>query len=42
MHRALSIEVAPDGMTWEQWRVRTALMAVAYLTTDQSSASDPP
>ena len=36
MHRALSIETAPDGMTWEQWRIRTALMAVAYLTTDRS------
>ncbi|MFD9959783.1 TetR/AcrR family transcriptional regulator [Amycolatopsis sp. NPDC059020] len=42
MHRALSIEAAPDGMTWEQWRIRTALMAVAYLTTDRSSAPDPP
>ncbi|MEA5362372.1 TetR/AcrR family transcriptional regulator [Amycolatopsis sp., V23-08] len=38
MHRALSIEAAPDGMTWEQWRARTALMAVAYLTTDRSPA----
>ncbi|MEU4519949.1 helix-turn-helix domain-containing protein [Amycolatopsis sp. NPDC024027] len=42
MHRALSVEAAPDGMTWEQWRSRTALMAVAYLTTDRSSAPDPP
>ncbi|MCD2195843.1 TetR/AcrR family transcriptional regulator [Actinomycetospora endophytica] len=34
MHRALSIGAAPDGMTWEQWRVETAAMAMAYLTTD--------
>ncbi|MTD56477.1 TetR/AcrR family transcriptional regulator [Amycolatopsis pithecellobii] len=40
MHRALSVEAAPDGMTWEQWRIRTALMAVAYLTTDRSLALD--
>ncbi len=37
MHRALSVEAAPDGMTWQQWRARTVLMAVAYLTV-----SDPP
>ena len=36
MHRALSIDAAPDGMTWAQWRTRTALMAVAYLTTARS------
>lgn len=34
MHRALSVDAAPDGMTWEQWRVRTTRLAVAYLTTD--------
>jgi AcrR family transcriptional regulator len=32
VHRALSVDTTPDGMTWEQWRVETTAMAMAYLT----------
>ncbi|WP_433574398.1 hypothetical protein [Nocardia brasiliensis] len=42
MHRALSVETEPDGMTWQQWRLRTVRMAVTYLTIDQSPAPDRP
>ncbi|WP_338759334.1 hypothetical protein V7968_29820 [Nocardia vulneris] len=42
MHRALSVETAPDGMTWQQWRLRTVRMAVSCLTIDQSPVPDRP
>ncbi|MFE9574950.1 TetR/AcrR family transcriptional regulator [Nocardia sp. NPDC006044] len=42
MHRALSVETAPDGMTWKRWCHRTVHMAVAYLTIDQPPDPDSP
>ncbi|MGW4844167.1 hypothetical protein [Nocardia brasiliensis] len=42
MHRAISVDAAPDGMTLQQWRLWTVRTAVAYLTIDQSPVPDPP